>query len=164
MAPTYGCIKLNVDAAVNTRFSFLAVVARDDQGEFLKAWAKEVNIEDPLVSETSTIWWALELAKTAGYQKYIYMSNVVQAWAKDSFRPPPQMSWETALAGWLGAARSVLFSVDQRLNSPILKLSTKLIGFCISGLDWFRLRHFTTLFITLFKAIPMIQYILQPFL
>jgi hypothetical protein len=94
MAPTYGCIKLNVDAAVNTRFSFLAVVARDDQGEFLKAWAKEVNIEDrddqgeflkawpkevniedPLVSETSTIWWALELAKTAGYQKYILVER-----------------------------------------------------------------------------------------
>jgi hypothetical protein len=34
MAPIYGCIKLNVDVTVNTRSSFFAVVALDDQEKF----------------------------------------------------------------------------------------------------------------------------------
>jgi hypothetical protein len=70
MAPTNGCIKLNVDVAVNTRSYFLAV-AQYDQGEIIKAWAKEVNIVnivDHLVVETSVVCWALELAKTVGFQ------------------------------------------------------------------------------------------------
>ena len=56
-----GTIKLNVDAALDSHKSYLAVVARDNKGEILNAWTKKVRIDDPLVAETNVVYWALEL-------------------------------------------------------------------------------------------------------
>jgi hypothetical protein len=44
-------VKLNVDTAISKNFSTLAVIARDDKGHILKAWAKEHPHCGPLQAE-----------------------------------------------------------------------------------------------------------------
>lgn len=60
--PPSGMIKLNADAVVSDNCSSLAVVARNDRGELLKAWAKNILPCDPLFAEASAIFWTLQLA------------------------------------------------------------------------------------------------------
>ena len=67
-----GTIKLNVDAALDSHKSYLAVVARDNKGEILNAWTKKVRIDDPLVAETNVVYWALELVEHINYNDLIY--------------------------------------------------------------------------------------------
>jgi hypothetical protein len=67
-----GPIKLNVDAALDSHKSYLAVVARDNKGEILNAWTKKVRIDDPLVAETNVVYWALELVEHINYNDLIY--------------------------------------------------------------------------------------------
>uniref|UniRef100_A0A2N9EYL8 Reverse transcriptase domain-containing protein n=1 Tax=Fagus sylvatica TaxID=28930 RepID=A0A2N9EYL8_FAGSY len=60
--PPPNVVKLNVDAAIASDFSTLAVIARDSNGNILKAWAKRSSHSDPLQAETCAILWALKLA------------------------------------------------------------------------------------------------------
>lgn len=50
-----GVIKLNIDAAVARDSTSLAVVARDDHGQVLKAWKREHFLCDPLQAEANAI-------------------------------------------------------------------------------------------------------------
>jgi hypothetical protein len=69
--PPIGTIKLNVDAAVLKDHTQLAVVARDDQGQVLKAWSKEHILCQPMQAEASAIQWALNLAKDDRFENII---------------------------------------------------------------------------------------------
>jgi hypothetical protein len=60
--PPPNTIKLNVDATISGHRSTLSVVARNEKGELLKAWAKHLDGGDPLKAETHVVLWALELA------------------------------------------------------------------------------------------------------
>uniref|UniRef100_A0A2N9FPZ2 Reverse transcriptase domain-containing protein n=1 Tax=Fagus sylvatica TaxID=28930 RepID=A0A2N9FPZ2_FAGSY len=53
--PPPNVVKLNVDAAILRNHSTLAVIARNDKGEVLKAWAKQSKCCDPLQAETSAV-------------------------------------------------------------------------------------------------------------
>jgi hypothetical protein len=61
-------IKLNVDTLVLTDHTNLAVVARDDQGQVLKAWSKECQ---PMQAESSAILWASNLAKPERFENIV---------------------------------------------------------------------------------------------
>ena len=61
-------IKLNVDALVLTDHTNRAVVARDDQGQVLKAWSKECQ---PMQAESSAILWASNLAKPERFENIV---------------------------------------------------------------------------------------------
>ena len=50
-----GIVKLNIDAALLHHSATLAVVARNHNGELLKAWKKSIRTEDPLIAEASRI-------------------------------------------------------------------------------------------------------------
>ncbi len=65
--PAFGVIKLNVDVAISKDFSTLAVVARNANGEIIKAWAKDHFASNALQAEAAAILWALELAN---YEKF----------------------------------------------------------------------------------------------
>uniref|UniRef100_A0A2N9ENM7 Reverse transcriptase domain-containing protein n=1 Tax=Fagus sylvatica TaxID=28930 RepID=A0A2N9ENM7_FAGSY len=62
--PAIGVIKLNVDAAISKDFSTLAVVARNANGEIIKAWAKVHFASNALQAEAAAILWALELTNS----------------------------------------------------------------------------------------------------
>jgi hypothetical protein len=47
------------------------VVARDDQGQVLKAWSKEHILCQPMQAEASAILWALNLAKDESFENII---------------------------------------------------------------------------------------------
>ena len=57
-----GWIKLNVDATIFQEFSTLAVVGRDDNGEFIQVWTKLHELCSPLLAEAAAILWALQIA------------------------------------------------------------------------------------------------------
>uniref|UniRef100_A0A2N9GNN9 Reverse transcriptase domain-containing protein n=1 Tax=Fagus sylvatica TaxID=28930 RepID=A0A2N9GNN9_FAGSY len=69
--PPPNVVKLNVDAAILRNHSTLAVIARNDKGEVLKAWAKQSKCCDPLQAETSAILWALQLAASESFMHII---------------------------------------------------------------------------------------------
>jgi hypothetical protein len=48
-------VKLNVDAACSSDSSWLAVVARDDQGSILKGWTKAFRSYEAVVAEAEAI-------------------------------------------------------------------------------------------------------------
>ena len=61
-APPPGSMKLNIDAAIRHDLAAIAVVARDQKGIITNAWAKEIELSDPVVAEAAAINWALQLA------------------------------------------------------------------------------------------------------
>ena len=69
--PPFGVIKLNADAAVANDHTSLAIVARDEQGQVIKAWTKEHVLCEPIQAETHAIFWALELASPKKFQHLI---------------------------------------------------------------------------------------------
>ena len=69
--PPPNVVKLNVDAAILRNHSTLAVIARNDKGEVLKAWAKQSKCCDPLQAETSAVLWALQLAASESFMHII---------------------------------------------------------------------------------------------
>ena len=60
--PPNRVIKLNVDAAISKEFTTLAIVARDENGRILNAWAKEHILCDPLQVKAAALFWAVQLA------------------------------------------------------------------------------------------------------
>ena len=64
-------IKLNVDAAVSTDQTSIAVIARDSWGTVVKALRKELMLYEPVQAKAFAILWALELAVTKKFQKII---------------------------------------------------------------------------------------------
>jgi hypothetical protein len=54
-------VKLNMDAVIASNFSTLVVIARDSNGNILKAWAKRSSHRS-LQVEACPILWALKLA------------------------------------------------------------------------------------------------------
>ncbi|XP_030958726.1 uncharacterized protein LOC115980636 [Quercus lobata] len=60
--PPHGWIKLNVDAALNSSKSALAVVARDHRGEVLYIWGSSFHSWSPSQAEATSILWAVQLA------------------------------------------------------------------------------------------------------
>ena len=75
MAPPANVTKLNTDVAVRGNRSTIAVIARGESGAVVKAWAKVVDIEDPLVVEAIAIKWALELAESESFPNVIVESD-----------------------------------------------------------------------------------------
>jgi ribonuclease HI len=61
-APPPASMKLNVDASIRHDLAAIAVVARDHKGIITNAWAKEIELSDPVVAEAAAINWALQLA------------------------------------------------------------------------------------------------------
>ena len=57
--PSFGSIKLNVDAAMFNSSATLVVVTQGDDGGVLKAW---IQLDDLLVAEAAAGHLALELA------------------------------------------------------------------------------------------------------
>uniref|UniRef100_A0A2N9IX98 RNase H type-1 domain-containing protein n=1 Tax=Fagus sylvatica TaxID=28930 RepID=A0A2N9IX98_FAGSY len=53
--PPTGIIKFNVDAAIQASTATIAVVACDEAGNILKAWAKSTPSLDPAIAEASAI-------------------------------------------------------------------------------------------------------------
>jgi hypothetical protein len=69
--PNFGIIKINCDAAVGPRFSFIAVVARDWRRKLVFAFSKKVETILPLQVETKAIIWVGQLAIAHGLSKVI---------------------------------------------------------------------------------------------
>jgi ribonuclease HI len=63
LPPPHGIVKLNVDAAIFHSSACIAVIARNESGLIIKAWAKPFNSIDPLVAEAAAILWAIQIAK-----------------------------------------------------------------------------------------------------
>jgi ribonuclease HI len=72
--PPNGVIKLNVDVAISKEFTTLAVVARDENGQILNAWAKEHILCDPLQAEAAALFWAVQLAFEKDF-KYVIIEG-----------------------------------------------------------------------------------------
>mgnify|MGYP000904832255 CR=1 FL=1 len=53
-------VKLNVDVIVTNKFTTLVVVARDEKGEVIFAWARQHVFCDLVQIEATTILWALQ--------------------------------------------------------------------------------------------------------
>jgi hypothetical protein len=53
----------------------IAVVARDANGYVLKAWARCVDMDDPVIAEAFAIKWVLELAKEESFTNIIVESD-----------------------------------------------------------------------------------------
>ena len=83
--PPPNTIKLNVDATISGHRSTLSVVARNEKGELLKAWAKHLDGGDPLKAETHVVLWALELALMEDFQHIIIEGDakLCFAWNRD---------------------------------------------------------------------------------
>ncbi len=70
-----GCIKLNVDAALLQSSARIAVIARNEDGMIIKAWAKSVLTCKPLLAEAHAIQWAIILAKAENWSKIMIESD-----------------------------------------------------------------------------------------
>ena len=64
--PPPGIIKFNVNATILQSTAKIVVIARNDSGSLIKAWAKLIHTSNPLVIEASAIIWALQIAKVKG--------------------------------------------------------------------------------------------------
>lgn len=53
-------VKLNVDSIVTDKFTTLVVVARDEKGEVIFAWARQHVFCELVQIEATTIIWALK--------------------------------------------------------------------------------------------------------
>jgi hypothetical protein len=73
--PEQEFIKINCDAAVGSRFSSIAVVARDWQGNLVFAFSKKVNTIIPLQVEAKALFWAGQLASSHELGKVILKSD-----------------------------------------------------------------------------------------
>uniref|UniRef100_A0A2N9GSY1 RNase H type-1 domain-containing protein n=1 Tax=Fagus sylvatica TaxID=28930 RepID=A0A2N9GSY1_FAGSY len=73
--PSPGCIKLNVDAAILPSSARIAIIARDEDGLLIKAWAKSVVSCNPLIAEALAIHWAILLAKPEQWTNIIIESD-----------------------------------------------------------------------------------------
>ena len=80
-------IKLNVDVAINSTSTDLAVVARDDRGEVVKVWAKTHHLCSTLQAKASAIFWAVQLAKAEGWHQIVIEGN--SKICLDSLNAPP---------------------------------------------------------------------------
>ena len=70
--PPNGVIKLNVDDAISKEFTTLVVVVVwDENGQILKAWAKEHILCDPLQAEVVALLWAVQLASEDEFKHII---------------------------------------------------------------------------------------------
>ena len=66
--PAVGTIKLNFDATCSMDIAAISVVARNNHGHIIKAWAKLIAAKDPAVAEASAINWAMEQAECENYK------------------------------------------------------------------------------------------------
>ena len=69
--PPPSTVKLNVDAACSSNSSWLAVVARDDQGSILKGWTKVFRSCKAVVTKAKAILWAVQIEKSENFQSVI---------------------------------------------------------------------------------------------
>jgi hypothetical protein len=60
-----------VDTPISDHRSTISVVARNEKGELLRAWAKHLDDGDPLKAETHVVLWALELALMEDFQHIV---------------------------------------------------------------------------------------------
>ena len=69
--PPVGTIKLNVDAAVGSTSTAMAVLARDHTGVPIKLWAKKYVKCLPVQAEAAFVLWAINLASAEGWMRII---------------------------------------------------------------------------------------------
>ena len=68
--PPTGFIKLNVDSAVSQVNTSIAVMAINEAGGVIKAWARTLPKCEPIESEAAAIVWALNLALEEKIPRY----------------------------------------------------------------------------------------------
>ncbi len=84
-----------MDAAVASDHTSLAVVARDEQGQMIKAWTKDHDLCEPIQAETYAIFGALELASSEKFQHLIVEGDGKICF--DTLNGDPNMvSWSVA--------------------------------------------------------------------
>lgn len=76
-SPPAGVLKLNVDVAMRTDKSFLAVVGRDNEGQLLLIQAFQSKITIPEVAELEVIGKAIQVALAQGWSKVIIESDAL---------------------------------------------------------------------------------------
>ena len=91
-APPIDFTKLNIDAALSSDKATIAVIARDQSGTIINAWAKQNDILDPTVAEANAIHWALELASSFGFKKVIVESDAKNC-IEDLSGHPDSSNW-----------------------------------------------------------------------
>ena len=69
--PPYGWVKLNFDVAVREEKTSLAIVGRDDKGDLMFAWAKQIEPGSPLMGEAKATLCAIKRAIENGFSKII---------------------------------------------------------------------------------------------
>ena len=69
--PPYGWVKLNFDLAVREEKTSLAIVGRDDKGDLMFAWAKQIEPGSPLMGEAKAALCAIKRAIENGFSKII---------------------------------------------------------------------------------------------
>ena len=69
--PPYGWVKLNFDLAVREEKTSLAIVGRDDKGDLMFAWAKQIEPGSPLMGEAKATLCAIKRAIENGFSKII---------------------------------------------------------------------------------------------
>jgi hypothetical protein len=65
-------IKLNVDAVVLKDHRRLAIIARDEYGKMIKAWAKDHVLCDSIMAKDYAILWSVELVRIEMIQNVIF--------------------------------------------------------------------------------------------
>lgn len=68
--PPTGFIKLNVDSAVSQVSTSIAVMAINEAGGVIKAWARTLPKCEPIEAEAAAIVWALNLAMEEKIPRY----------------------------------------------------------------------------------------------
>ena len=76
--PPPGLIKFNVDAVITNNASWIAVVARDENGNLLGLWAKDLEPCDPLIVEASSILRAIQLDQAVNYQDIVIEGEMLK--------------------------------------------------------------------------------------
>ena len=65
-------IKINVDAALDSTKSALAVVAQNHLGKVLFLWGKVHHLCSPMIAEASALLWAVQLASQQRWRSVIF--------------------------------------------------------------------------------------------
>ncbi|XP_075663049.1 uncharacterized protein LOC142632554 [Castanea sativa] len=131
--PRHG-LKINVDVAVDPRFSVIAVVTRDWRGRVVFAGSRKVNTNVPLQAEAEVVRWALSLVPDLRCDAVSLEtdSQVVANLIPNSLVPPP---WRIRflcfdLRSFLSSYSNVIMSWVPRICNEAAHILAKWSLFC----------------------------------
>ncbi|GAB2242012.1 hypothetical protein Droror1_Dr00018787 [Drosera rotundifolia] len=107
--PPFGCVKINVDAAVRVEATFVGCIARNHQGKVLKAYSAKLPAFDALTAEAEGYKAAARWAISMGFEDVIIEGDakrVVDSYNKGA---PARYGWQiaTTLQRIQGLSRSL---------------------------------------------------------